>query len=124
MGWVRSKARFGAHFALLALALNLVVSFGHLHWGEATAHDAVALNQALSHAASTDDHSTDHDHDHHGQAHPCFVCTVAMAAPFAAAAPDLPPQHAVTIADLASHAAFELHDSRRTALQSRAPPQA
>lgn len=119
MGWFRARVRLGAHLALLALALNLVLSFGHLHWGEA--HDADGTHQALSHAASDHDNS---DHDHHGQPHPCFICTVAMAAPFAATAPDLPPQRAEAIGQLTSLPAYDLRENLRTAFQSRAPPQA
>jgi hypothetical protein len=31
MNWIRSKVRPAAHLALVALALQLVVSFGHVH---------------------------------------------------------------------------------------------
>src|SRR5262245_56438932 len=31
MGWIRSNLRFGAWCALLALAIQLVLSFGHVH---------------------------------------------------------------------------------------------
>ena len=31
MGWVRRYARFGSWLALAALALQLVLSFGHIH---------------------------------------------------------------------------------------------
>src|SRR5581483_1448822 len=31
MGWVRSRIRFGVRLALLALAVQVVVSFGHVH---------------------------------------------------------------------------------------------
>lgn len=104
--------------------LNLVVSFGHLHWGEASAHDLGTAHQALSQAAADHDNSADHDHEHHGQPHPCFICTVAMAAPFAATAPDLPPHRPVAIGHLTSRATFELRENLRPAFQSRAPPQA
>jgi hypothetical protein len=124
MGWFRLRARLGAHLALLALALNLVVSFGHLHWGEVSAHDAGAIHQALNPAAPDHDTPADHDHNHHGPLHPCFICTVAMAAPFAATAPDLPPHHATAMARFIAHPAFELRENRRTAFQSRAPPHA
>src|SRR5262245_36804016 len=31
MGWFRSRSRWGSYFALLALAVQLVLSFGHVH---------------------------------------------------------------------------------------------
>ncbi len=122
MGWFRSKTRLGACLALFALALSLMLSFGHLHWGEA-AHPGDEAHLALSHAAS-DHGDADHDHDHHNRPHPCFICTVAMAAPFAATAPDLPAHDSATFRLLTPVAAFDLHDPLRTAFRSRAPPHA
>ena len=31
MGWFRSRARLGSYLALLALAFQLALSFGHVH---------------------------------------------------------------------------------------------
>lgn len=128
MGWFRSRTKLGACLALFALALSLMLSFGHLHWGEAAANAAGDTHLALSHAdhdhADHDHGDADHSHDHHGQPHPCFICTVAMAAPFAAAAPDLPQHIAVAFHLTATTATFDLHEPLRTAFRSRAPPHA
>src|SRR5271154_6820881 len=44
MGWVRSRRRHGALFALLALALQIALSFGHVHLdGAARAANHVAV---------------------------------------------------------------------------------
>jgi hypothetical protein len=50
MIWVRSKVRGVAWLALFALALQLVVSFGHTHGGDFGVASAVAADQ--SHAGS------------------------------------------------------------------------
>lgn len=130
MGWFRSRTKLGACLALFALALSLMLSFGHLHWGEA-AHQGDEAHLALSHAdhshAEHEHAGHDHgdaDHDHHGRPHPCFICTVAMAAPFAATAPDLPAHDSATFRVLTPIAAFDLHEPLRTAFRSRAPPHA
>lgn len=122
MGWFRSRTKLGACLALFALALSLMLSFGHLHWGEA-AHQGDEAHLALSHTAS-DHGDADHDHDHHKRPHPCFICTVAMAAPFAATAPDLPAHDSATFRMLTPVAAFDLLEPLRTAFRSRAPPHA
>lgn len=137
MGWFRSRTKLGACLALFALALSLMLSFGHLHWGRSAGHTASDIHLALGHA---DHDHADHDHaghdhanhghddadrDHdHGRLHSCFICTVAMAAPFAATAPDLPKHDAVTFRLTAAVAAFDLHEPLRTAFRSRAPPRA
>jgi hypothetical protein len=50
MGWFRSRSKLGAYLALLALAFQLVISFGHVHLDHiapASAHaTAVAGPQA------------------------------------------------------------------------------
>jgi hypothetical protein len=53
MQWFRSNTRFGARLALFALALQLVVSFGHVHAldvvSAAAAPHAVAADQQNGH---------------------------------------------------------------------------
>ncbi|WP_152539787.1 DUF2946 family protein [Afipia sp. P52-10] len=125
MGWFRSRPRLGACLALFALALNLVLSFGHLHWGGAhDSHEISVVQQALSPSSDHSDTDHDHDHDHHGLPHPCFVCAVAMAAPFAATPPDLPRHEPAAIGHLTVRLGLALHDRRRAAFRSRAPPSA
>jgi hypothetical protein len=47
MHWFRSNARFGAGLALLALALQLLLSFGHVH-----ARDLLSAEGAATHAVN------------------------------------------------------------------------
>ena len=90
MKWFRSNIRHGSRLALLALALQFGLSFGHFHAGAAQA--LLALQPAAAHAnisialAAPDvvDQSaslpaSDNDSDHH-PGEDCAICAViAMA---------------------------------------------
>lgn len=52
MQWFRSRAKHGARLALLALAVQFVLSFGHFHWDAAQA--APAINSIATQSASAD----------------------------------------------------------------------
>src|SRR5215218_5027771 len=97
MEWFRSRIRLGGRLALAALALNLVVAFGHHHF------DEIAHLAAPQHASTTGDPDGD-DHGHHDPvgAHPCFSCFVLMAAAVAATPPALPPRSVPRIAAVAT----------------------
>ena len=45
MRWIRQKIRWGARLALFALAVHLVLSFGHVH-SDVLAHQSVAVSAA------------------------------------------------------------------------------
>jgi hypothetical protein len=118
MNWLRSKAKKLSLLALFALALQLGLSFGHIHHDVAEPGIAVSASLPL---AST----PDADHDHQGPHRDlCAICaTVAMAHSLIAATPPsltLP----LTLAELhtAYHPEAIASDSRRSAFRSRAPP--
>lgn len=77
MIWFRSKVRFGARLALFALALQLALSFGHVH-----AEDLVPSATAATHAtaagqqsgAPTDPSAPAHRSD--GADDICAVCAL------------------------------------------------
>jgi len=90
MKWFRSNIRHGSRLALLALALQFGLSFGHFHTGAAQA--LLALQPAAAHAnisialaapdvvdQSASLSASDNDSDHHpGEG--CSICAViAMA---------------------------------------------
>ena len=57
MGWVRSNIRAGSEYALLALAIQFVLSFGHVHrteilWGSGSSHPSVGAASASGSDAS------------------------------------------------------------------------
>jgi hypothetical protein len=120
MGWLRSRVRLWAWLALIALAMNLGLAFGHHHFDElATGHLAAAADHPAS-AGHPHDHS---DGDHHGSpaAHPCFACVVVTAAVLTADPPTLPAPSWTKDVGLTT-AFFGLRDSKRTSFEARAPP--
>lgn len=82
MGGVRTNIRLGARLALIALALQFAMSFGHFHGIAPSSH---AIAQAASAIGSGD---PDTDHDSNGIADLCAICAVvAMANTLLDAAP-------------------------------------
>jgi hypothetical protein len=75
MSWVRTHRRFGGTLALLALALQLVLSFGHIHMRDFAGIPGPAVAQAqvtAAHGPAGD--AADQLHDIY-----CAVCaTVAL----------------------------------------------
>jgi hypothetical protein len=118
MGWLRPRVRLGAWLALIALAMNLGLAFGHHHFDEL----------ATEGVAATADHpaSAEHPHgdgDHHGSpaVHPCFACVIVTAAVLTANPPALPSPTWTKEVGLTT-AFFGLRDSKRTSFEARAPP--
>ena len=134
MKWFRSNIRHGSRLALLALALQFGLSFGHFHTGAAKA--LLALQPAAAHAnisialAAPDvvDQSaslpaSDNDSDHHpGEG--CTICAViAMASTVLFATPPvvLLPQ-AADFRYLVTDVEFVHRSPAGVAFQPRAPP--
>jgi hypothetical protein len=111
--------------ALLALAVQFVVSFGHIHrediFGSARAAPSIAVPVADAGQPSPAHHPAKHGDDY------CAICaTISLLGhSFVAAAPALPPPppvaHAIAHVDRVVTIAVA---PRRTAFQSRAPPTA
>jgi hypothetical protein len=126
MKWVRSNIRNGARLALLALLVQLALTFGHVH-GFAP-QVAAATRSALPTDQATDSKSTPqptpgkHDSDHPGDT--CAICAVmAMASTVLFSVPPimlLP--DAVQILHRITDAEFSHLKSVGTAFQPRAPP--
>lgn len=118
MEWFRPRLRLGAYLALVALALNLALSFGHHHVGEAAAHQPAAENSAGV------EHTGGDDPDHQGPpaAHPCFACVVATATAITADPPALPVPAERQITKTAAIASVEPPASDRRPFEARAPP--
>ena len=118
MGWFRPRVRFGAWLALTALALNLVVAFGHHHFGDPHGLTTTARSSVVG-------HTDDGDDDHSSTAgHPCFTCVVVSVAAFAANPPALPARAWTRAAAVATATVFSLRQSCRTGFEARAPPHA
>jgi hypothetical protein len=123
MDWFRSNIRHGSRLALLALAIQFVVSFGHFHGiGAQAAPSVTSIAQA---AIQSQQPSSSHDSDQQ-PADICAICAVMALANTAlfAAPPTLLLPQAMEFRYLISGAAFVHLDHSRVAFQSRAPPAA
>ena len=136
MKWFRSNIKQGSRLALFALALQLVLSFGHFHAFAAQAGQAVQPDTApfeLSHAnglpapdaVGATEQQSPSDHDSGRQPNdPCAICAViALANSVLFATPPLLllPQ-AIEFLYLTTDAEFVHLNSARVAFQPRAPP--
>ena len=134
MKWFRSNIKHGSRLALLALAIQFALSFGHFHAAQAApifqsgplqadANDANGLPAAEADQTIRQQPAPDHDS---GQqpGDPCAICAVmALASNVLSATPPLLllPQ-AVEFLYQATDAEFVHLNSARVAFQPRAPP--
>jgi hypothetical protein len=72
MVWVRGNRRVGAWLGLLALALQLIVSFGHIHLSDIAIPQAAAA-AALADSAAAPNPGTPANR-HHGTPDICAIC--------------------------------------------------
>ncbi len=136
MKWFRSNIRLGSRLALLALAVQFWMSFGHFHGGSALAasvdpkrpgrHHTMALHETMTFTAAPLDaafhgpfHSplSDPDED-------CAICAVMALADtmLDASPPSLSPPYATTCCYRAAASRFAEPDSIRVGFRPRAPP--
>jgi hypothetical protein len=122
MGRIRSMRRFGGWLALFALALQLTLSFGHIHAEDfAPAQTSVAASDAGHSGANHNSGSTGRDHDD------CPICaTIYLLATLVMPLPPLvalPADHvSIVPADFGSRYLAPAASPRL--FQARAPPQA
>ena len=119
MRWFRSNRRRWGWLALCALALQLGLSFGHVH----VAHGGHAgLATPAQSDAATPQPPPDHEDDH--ESHYCAIYAVnaLLSGAQVAAAPLIPTPAAAAIADVSIATAGIRTEVRRPAFQSRAPP--
>ncbi len=121
MHWVRTNRRHGSWLALAALALQVVLSFGHVHLegirGGPPA--AVAVNaKAPGSQPSPAQHPANDADDY------CAICaTIHLASTsFLPDAPQLPVLLVAQTIEHFHHVAFVAVARQRTPFQSRAPP--
>jgi len=119
---VVGKGRIARWLAFVALALQLVLSFGHVHLDGARHSYPVAANAAAGGAASPlpDPLRSDDGDDY------CAVCATIFLASnsFVPQAPVLPAPPAARAVDHGERAIVFLTTERRTPFRSRAPPAA
>lgn len=74
MRWIRSHRRLGARLALFALAVQIVVSFGHVHLDKLASSAPAAAGLSLL-TANRDQTPASPDH-HGGAGDVCAICAV------------------------------------------------
>jgi hypothetical protein len=119
MGWVRNRKRLGACFALAALTLQIVLSFGHVHLDgirSANAHNAAVVQASRQLPAQNP--GTDDDY--------CAICASIYLASTSVIshAPPLPAPLGFQRIEHRYSAARGIVEPRRVAFRSRAPPAA
>jgi hypothetical protein len=120
MRWFRAKVRQGSWLALFALAINLALSFGHVH--AVPGHsDAGLVVQAAAALSGNGGQSQDNDR------HPDDLCPICMAAAalhsaMASTPPALPIEFASTSVEHAIATRVAIIEPRRAGFNSRGPP--
>jgi DUF2946 family protein len=119
----RDHIRQGSWFALLALTINLALSFGHFHAADGKVVSGGLIAAITSAAAPDDGSKSNHPSDGHVDVLcPICVASSALAHAFAAAPPVLP----VTFASVALTRTFPnivaLVEPPPAAFRSRGPP--
>jgi hypothetical protein len=123
MLWFRDTIRQGTWLALIALAVNLGLSFGHVHAIEGTnSKHAVAAMAGLV-ASADDDQKRGHPQDGHAD-YLCPICMAAgaMANALASAPPALRADVGRATADRKIEDVLALVEPSRGAFQPRGPP--
>ena len=123
MRWFRDTLRQGSWLALIALAINLGLSFGHFHaiHGKVSGGGIAAVAASL---ASPDDGQkpTNPDDSHADYLCPICMAATAMASALASAPPVLPLEFADVTIDRTSASVLVLVEPPPAAFQSRGPP--
>jgi hypothetical protein len=124
MRWFRANRILGSRLALLALAVQFIVAFGHIHrddiYGFARTAAAIAAPVPGGGPPLPGDRPAKHGDDY------CAICAAVslLGNSFAAAAPSLPPPSASHAIEQFDRVAAIFIAPRRAAFQSRAPPAA
>jgi len=123
MRWLRYDRRFGTWLALFALALQLAVSFGHVHLEGIARTDPARLALATA-AHASQSLLAKQPGKGDGEDDYCPICASVYltANSFVPAAPVLPLPSASNLVEHFSHNAPIFVAPRRLAFQSRAPP--
>jgi hypothetical protein len=122
MRWVRDHIRHGSWLALVAIAINFALAFGHVHASDGTGSEragSLVLVIAAVHGDQTKHHPADNQAD--------YLCPICMAAAaMGAALAPMPPASLVEFATATIDHAIEQGCAARepqcAAFQPRGPP--
>jgi hypothetical protein len=117
MRWFRKHIGHGSWLALVALAINFTLAFGHVHALDGSEHSRIAA-VATTEGGQSQNHPADHAD---------YLCPICMAASvLASALAPTPPALPVEFAEMRiDHAIDQLRfapQPPRAAFQSRGPP--
>jgi hypothetical protein len=120
MQWFRANLQVGSRLALFALALQIVLSFGHVHLGDLR-HSTGGFSVAGKSVPTDPPRQPINDADEY-----CAICaTIHLAATsLLPQAPQLSLPFAVQLVEHANVNPGTFLSPRRAAFQSRAPPHA
>jgi hypothetical protein len=126
MRWFRANRTFGGRLALFALAVQLYLSFGHLHPQDIYGPAHLPVNGPI--AAMAADHASvlTSDHRSTGGDDYCEICATIslLSTSFVAQAPQLPVPLVSQAIERIDRVAGIFIAPRRAPFQSRAPPAA
>jgi len=114
MRLLRDNIRLGSWLALIALALNLALSFGHIHAIGSDQRRVQVSTVTSSHGGQTGNHADD--------LCPTCMAIIAIANAVAPTPPVLPHPIADVLVDRATEPVLVFFKSPRAGFQSRAPP--
>ena len=122
MRWFRDYIKQGSWLALVALAINFAMAFGHIHASAGIGSERAGLLIAPM-AAVDGDRSQNHPTDNRS-ADLCPICmaAAAMGTALAPTPPALPVEFADAAIDHAIEHTVETPHAPRAAFQSRGPP--
>ena len=119
MGWFRRRCRLGGWVALAAIALQLALSFGHIHSGSLShAAEVAAIAVDGSDRGQPDGPAAPHEHGYC----PIYAVLSLLAGAQTADAPALPMPAAAAVVTLGAEFGTTHPIRGRPAFQSRAPP--
>jgi hypothetical protein len=125
MRWFRSNLGLGSGLALFALAVQMMLSFGHVHLDKLASPSTQSAMAIGSGAVFLSERAPSHDPDGSLDAD-CAICAliqlVATSAP--SVAPALPLPASLGAISLHASAELALAPSRHSPSQARAPPSA
>jgi hypothetical protein len=125
MRWLRLHTRLGSWAALFALAIQLALSFGHVHLGVGNPRPLVLRWAAEPPPALPDAPAVPASHKPAGLAGDlCIICSAMQLAYTVAALPSLPLPAAVSQILLDSSGDFAIAASPHRPFRARAPPYA
>ena len=123
MRWFRDNGRQGSWLALIALAINLALSFGHFHAFDGKALGGGLIAKVASVVTPDDGSKPGHPNDDRADVLcPICVASAAMAQALVSVPPALAVEFAIAAADRRIAPDAPLIQPPRAAFQSRGPP--